>query len=217
MATKRFGKPYIWTTWLVKQVSGAEICRYSAWFKAHFKYDKFEEMAGDLVQWNKDHNRLMAARQQQLERDGWAVEVEAQNAFKLEGTTAVVAGKPDLVARKGNEVRIIDGKTGRERDSDIAQVLFYLYALPKVKPDLAGKLVTGEVEYSKGRDVLTVTSDDVTEDRIEEFVGMIAVIAGDHPPAKAPSREECKRCSIGPTDCPQRVMQDQNVAQVGAF
>lgn len=215
MATRRYGKPYIWVTWLAKQLGG-DMCRYSAWFKAHHKYEKFEEMTGDLSEWNREHNALMARRQNQLERDGWAVEVEAQNAFKVEGASAVVAGKPDLVARKGEVVRIIDGKTGRERDSDVYQVLFYLYGLPLAKPELKGKDLVGEVEYSKARDVREVLPEALDAERIEEIVGMIAVIASNDPPAKVPSREECKRCNIGPKDCPQRVMHDR-VAHVGAF
>jgi CRISPR/Cas system-associated exonuclease Cas4 (RecB family) len=216
MATKRTGRPYIWTTWLAKQLGG-DMCRYSAWFKAHFRYDKYEEMALDLSQWNKEHNALMLLRQRQLEADGWVVEVESQNDFKLEGRKAVVAGKPDLVARKGDAVRIIDGKTGRERDSDIFQVLVYLYALPLVRPELATKVLTAEVEYGKTKQIIEFGTDALTEERMDEIVGMISVIASDDPPAKVPSREECRRCNVGPKDCPQRVMKDQNVAQVGAF
>lgn len=216
MATKRGGLPYIWVTWLAKQLGGNP-CRWSAWFMARHRYDKVEEMGGDLAQWNREHNALVAARKKQLERDGWVVEVEEQNAFKLEGTKAVVAGKPDLVAMKGDVVKVWDGKTGREKDSDVEQVLFYLYALPMVRPSLKGKTLIGEVEYSKGRDVVTLTPDALDEDKLEEMHGMISVIASNDPPARAPSRELCKRCNIGPRDCPQRVTQDQNVAQVGAF
>lgn len=215
MATKRFGKPYIWVTWLAKLLGGNQ-CVYSAWFKAHFKYDKFEEMASNLAEWNADHNRLMAARKRELERTGWAVTVEAQNSFKLEGETAVVAGKPDIVATKDGLVLVVDGKTGRERESDIWQVLFYLFALPQSRPDLHGTL-EGEVQYARGDQRMSVTPADLTPERMNDIVSLIKVVASPTAPAKVPSREECVRCNIGPKDCPQRVMKDVGAVKVGAF
>lgn len=212
-ATKRTGKPYIWVTWLAKLLGGQQ-CLWSAWFKAHYKYDKHEEQATDLVKWNRDHTALMARRRRALEQEGWTVFAEDQNAFKLEGQVAVVAGKPDLVAVKDGHVLVIDGKTGRQRESDIWQVLFYLYAIPKSRPDLVGDLV-GEVEYKSG-DVITVTPDELEGERMEAIVDLIQLVAGDTPPKRVPSRPECKVCNIGPKDCPARVGAEQTTA-VGDF
>lgn len=213
MATRRNGLPYIYVTWLAKLLGGHQ-CLWSAWFKAHFKYDKFEEMASDLVKWNRDHNKLMATRRRELEEDGWTVTVEDANSFKLQGQTAVVAGKPDLVATKGDQILVVDGKTGRERESDIWQVLLYLFAVPKSRPDLKGDLV-GEVFYKSGAAV-TLTPAELTPERMNQVVSLIKVIGSDTPPPKTPSREECKVCNIGPADCPQRVQERRPVA-VGEF
>lgn len=213
MATKRTGLPYIYVTWLAKLLGGQQ-CLWSAWFKAHFKYDKHEEQAMDLVKWNRDHNALMARRRKRLEVEGWTVSVEEQNAFRLEGKSAIVAGKPDLVAVKDGQVLVVDGKTGRQRESDIWQVLFYLYALPKSRPDLVGALV-GEVEYRNG-DAITVTPDELAGERMEAIVDLIQIVAADTPPKRVPSRPECKVCNIGPLDCPQRVGAEQTTA-VGDF
>jgi CRISPR/Cas system-associated exonuclease Cas4 (RecB family) len=214
MATRRTGKAAIWVTWLAKLLGGHR-CIYSAWFKSHYRYDKFEEQALDLVKWNREHNALMAARVKELEADGWTVMVEDQNAFKLEGEVAVVAGKPDIVATKPGQVLVVDGKTGRERESDLWQVLFYLFAIPKSRPDLKGDLV-GEVQYAKGDVRITVTPADLDETRMEQLVGLIKTVAGSVPPPKAPSRAECKVCNIGHRDCPQRVGAEQTTA-VGEF
>lgn len=214
MATARTGKPYIWVTWLAKLLGGQQ-CVWSAWFKAHYKYDKFEEQAADLVKWNREHNKLMAARQRELEGQGYTVMVEDQNAFKLEGEVAVVAGKPDLVAVKPGEVLVVDGKTGRERESDIWQVLFYLFALPKSRPDLKGDLV-GEVQYARGDVRITLTPADLDEPRMKQVVDLIKVVAGDAEPPKRPSRQECKVCNIGFKDCPMRVGVEVTTA-VGEF
>lgn len=214
MATARTGKPYIWVTWLAKLLGGQQ-CVWSAWFKAHYKYDKFEEMAADLVKWNREHNKLMAARVKELEAEGWTVMVEDQNAFKLEGEAAVVAGKPDIVATKDGQVLVVDGKTGRERESDIWQVLFYLFAIPKSRPDLKGAL-EGEVQYAKGDVRITLTPADLDEQRLQQVVSLIKTVAGSEPPPKRPSRQECKVCNIGFKDCPQRVGVEQTVS-VGEF
>lgn len=213
MATKRVGKPYLYVTWLAKLLGGQQ-CTWSAWFKAHFKYDKHEEQAMDLVKWNRDHTALMARRRKQLESDGWTVTSEEQNAFKLEGAAAIVAGKPDLVATKDDQVLVVDGKTGRQRESDIWQVLFYLYALPKSRPDLVGAL-TGEVEYKNG-DVITLTPDALEGERMQALLDLIKVVSSDTAPSRVPSRQECRACNIGPKDCPQRVQAEQATA-VGDF
>lgn len=205
MATKRFGKPYIYVTWLAQLLGGRQ-CLWSAWFKAHFKYEKFEEMAFDLVKWNRDHNRMMAARVKELRAEGWTVTTEDQNSFKLEGASAVVAGKPDIVATKDDQILVVDGKTGKRKDADIWQVFLYLFAIPKSRPDLKGML-SGEVQYRD--ETFTVTPDELTPQRMDDILGLIKVISADQAPAKAPSRDECKRCNIGSKDCPQRIGEQQ--------
>jgi hypothetical protein len=110
----------------------------------------------------------------------------------------------------------VDGKTGRERESDIWQVLFYLFALPKSRPDLAGELV-GEVEYKSG-DAVTVTPDALAGERMEAIVDLIQIVSAEDPPKKVPSRPECRVCNIGPRDCPQRIGQQQeHTTLVGDF
>jgi CRISPR/Cas system-associated exonuclease Cas4 (RecB family) len=202
MAKSRKGKPYIFVTWLAKLLPEGRHCVWAAWFKAHYQYVKYEEQAADLTKWNADHTRLMERRQRQLEADGWTVTVENQNEFKLEGATAIVAGKMDLVAVKGDRVLVVDGKTGRERESDIWQVLIYLYALPKSRKDLPANL-EGEVHY-RGGDV-NLTPAELTPERLQQIVDLIKAISGDTPPPKHPARDECRFCNIGFGDCPERI------------
>lgn len=214
MATRRQGKPYIWTSNLAK-ILGGQRCVWALWFKSRYKYDKFEEQGGDLAKWNRDHDALMKRRRRQLEADGWTVTVEEANEFKLEGAVAVLAGKPDLIAIKGDRVLLVDGKTGREREADVWQVLIYLYALPKKRPELAALQIEGEVHYRAGD--ITVTPDELTDGgRLGPIVDLIKVVGSDTPPAKHPSREDCRFCNIGPKDCPQRVCALQTTT-VGDF
>lgn len=206
MATPRPGKPYVWVSHLAKLLGGGQ-CRWSLWFRARFKYDKYEPEATNLQEWNRDHARLMRDRRQELEDAGWHVTSEDQNAFKLEGTAALVAGKPDLVATMPGHALVIDGKTGRERESDRWQVLFYLYALPKARPDLLGdptKSFAGEVQYQRGNRRVAVQPRALTPARLNDIVTLIKMVGDPTPPTKAPSRTECRFCNIGPRDCPER-------------
>ncbi len=204
----RGSKPYIWVTWLAKALAGGS-CLYAPWFKAHFRYAKFEEEADKLPEWNREHTALMRARIAELEANGWTVTTEAQNDFKMEGSAAIVAGKPDAVATLGKHVLVIDGKTGRERESDFWQVFLYLYRWHHELNDPSLDL-RGLVAYKSGAD-RELQSRDLSPQNIGEMVKLIKVIAGPDAPAKAPSRQECRRCNVGPKDCPQRVMADQDV------
>lgn len=213
MAERRRGA-YIWTTWLAKAMSGAS-CPYRFWFSSNFKYAKHEEMATDLVRWNREHTALMQRRRRELEEDGWTCSVEEANAFRLEGKAGVVAGKPDLVAVKDGQCLVVDGKTGKERDSDLEQVLIYLWALPKSRPDLP-KQLEGEVLYKSGSSI-TVTSTEVTPEWTAKLVSTIQMLAAKEPPAKEPSRDTCRFCNVGQQDCPQRVTEKQVTTMVGDF
>jgi len=211
---RRGGLPWIYATWLAKLLGGDQ-CTWSAWFKARFRYVKFEEQALDLAEWNRDHNALMRDRKQELEECGYRVMTEAQNEFTLSGQSAIVVGKPDIIAVEeaveDPRVLIVDGKTGRERDSDVWQVFLYLYAYPLCRLDVKGKYA-GEVHYKRGDKRVPVPIASLTPDRRNDIIKMVKVIAGPEP-TRSPSREECKRCNIGAADCPERFKES---ALVGA-
>lgn len=219
MATRRTGnKVWIWSTWLAKAIANradTHQCLYSPWFKVRYKYDKYEEQATDLSKWNRDHTKLMKARRAELEADGWTIYEEDANSFKLEGAAAIVSGKPDLIAVKGDQVLVVDGKTGRERDSDIWQVLIYIYAIQKARPELADKRLEAEVHYRTGD--VTLTPAEFTPERQQQMVSMIGILASEEPPKKVPSRAECRFCNIGVKDCPERVTRDREAVAVADF
>ena len=71
------------------------------------------------------HTELVNKERESRERLGYEVFTEGQNSFRLRGRAATLAGKPDLIAVKGQDVVIIDAKTGsrhrptRSRSSSI--------------------------------------------------------------------------------------------------
>ena len=74
--------------------------------------------------------------------------IEGQNSFQLQGKSATLAGKPDLIARREDDVAIVDAKTGHESPSHAVQLMIYLYAVPRAleryrNAKLRGKSPTG--------------------------------------------------------------------------
>ena len=227
---RRSGKPYIWVTWL-SGILGGKQCVWAAWFKAHFRYQKHETQGADLAEWSADHDALMRARRKELERIGYEVTAESENDFQLEGQAAVIAGKADLIARhRANSAEhgvtphtiVIDGKTGAQRNSDFWQVLLYLFAFDR--PELRARLklvgeITGEIQYKRGDVRQEVARASLDRVRIGEIVDIVKVIASNDPPKRVPSRSECDRCNIGPSDCPERyaARQPATTVAVGEF
>lgn len=212
--TPRFGKPYIFVTWITGVLSGDRSCVYAPWLKAHFKYDKQPDENFNLAAWTADHTALVARRKAELETDGWTVTIEGQNDVRLKGNTALLAGKPDLIAVRGVEALVSDAKTGKQRHSDWFQILIYLFALPHVRPELVnGRRVSGEVVY---RDhVIAVEPEELTETRREEIATMLRTIGSDERPAPVPSRNECRMCDIA--DCASRFVEIDEPAETTAF
>lgn len=209
MTTPRRGA-YLWVTWLTPTLSGDAQCTWAPWFKAHFKFEKVERDGFNLAKWKSEHAEMVEARAAAMKADGWAVYTEDQNAFTLRGRVAAVGGKPDLVAVRGDEAKVIDCKGGKRRDSDVWQVLLYLLALPLTHAAVREKRLSGEVQYRDGS--LSIGGpDDFGPEMRERIIAAINAAGGKVQPPRVPSPRECGFCEIGPSDCPDRI--DQSVAE----
>ena len=111
---QRRDHPYIWTTSLPRLLTGECSCEYAAWFKAHYQRHTRQPSDFDAVQWQIEHTALLTETRDRFLASGYDVFTEAQNA--------VLAGRPDLLVVHGDDVLIIDVKTGQERPSHIAQL-----------------------------------------------------------------------------------------------
>ena len=56
----------------------------------------------------------------QLLESGYEVFVQAQNSFQLNGGSAILAVRPDLIIARGDHPLVIDGKTGQDNPSNVA-------------------------------------------------------------------------------------------------
>lgn len=201
-APRRYGLPFVWVTWITGLLSGDKQCVWAAWYRANFRYPKRPDPTFDSAAWTSDHNALVHRRRDELAADGWAIAVEGQNDIKFKGQTAVLAGKPDLVASRGDDVLISDAKTGKQRASDWWQALIYMLALPRVRPLLASpEHLAGEVVY--GNVVVPVAARDLTSERREQIFALLRVMGADAEPPRTPSANECRFCDIA--DCPDRI------------
>lgn len=212
MTTSRRGV-YVWVTWLTPLLSGDAQCEWAAWFKSHYQFTKLERGGFDLATWKVEHAAMVEARVEELRAEGWTVFVEGQNQFTLRGAAATVAGRPDIVATRGADARVIDCKSGKRRDSDVQQVLIYLLALPLYHPMLKGvdppPRLVGELQYRDGGDPVVVEPEFFTPALRDRITALIKRIGNGLPLTRVPSASECRFCDIGPGDCPDRVETSQ--------
>ncbi len=209
--TKPRPEPYVWATWLTKLLAGESSCVWSAWFRAHHHYAKVDSDF-DLDRWQTDHAALVGRTVAAFAADGYKVFTERQNQFTLAGRLGTLAGRPDVVAVRGNEGWVVDAKTGQPRASDRAQVMLYMWALARANPAYAGVRLRGRVEYNT-RHAL-IPAEEVDAAFVARVGGLLREVCGPAAPRKAPSGQECGCCPLTPEDCGDRLEEDMAYAGV---
>ncbi len=198
MAQLRATGPYVWVTWLPRLLSGESSCEWASWFKA--QHEGWSRMPSDFDQtgWLLNHTTLLNEQRERWELQGYSVLTEGQNSFNLRGSSAVLAGKPDLVARRRDQITVIDAKTGRPRPAHSAQVLIYMYALPRALERYKGLRTAGQVAYPDH--AVDVPTDAVDRRFVENLGGLIHRLASQMPARRVASPAECRFCEITPAD-----------------
>ena len=156
----------------------------------------------DQAGWLMNHTALLNRQRQRWEQQGYTVLTEGQNSFTLRGSSAVLAGKPDLVARRRDQVTVIDAKTGRSSPAHATQVLLYMYALPRALERYRGLSIAGQVAYSDH--VVDIPPEAVDGRFVENLGCLMRRPASEMPARRVPSPGECRFCEITPADCPER-------------
>ena len=149
------------------------------------------------------HTALVNRERDSLENLGYEVHTENQNLFRLRGSTATIAGKPDLIGEKAHEILISDAKTGQRSPSHRAQVQIYQYAVPKALPQFQGKRAAGQVRYPDA--YVSSPASSVTPEFVSNMSSLIRRLADDVPARRVPSAQECRYCDITRADCPERI------------
>ena len=190
---------YVWVSWLTSLLSGADVCQWKTWYRSHYTFEKrLGPDDGKLDAWRIAHDEMVRARVPKLRADGFVVQVEEQNAFKVRGRNgATVAGKPDIVVYgiDSSLGHVIDCKSGSPRDADAWQVRVYLWAF-----DLLGHTIpSGEVEYAHGSRMIG----EPTPGERERIAALVRLVSGPTAPPRQPSPTECRFCEIAA--CPDRI------------
>ncbi len=210
--------PSIWVTWLAKLMADESQCQWSLWFRTHFKYEKLSSDF-DSAKWNASHQALLMSRVSDLEAEGYRVYVEGENWFEIAGRRfpVRVSGKPDIVAIAGQHGFVEDCKTGRQKNSDLYQVLIYLLLVPVSSQRCRDLDLRGRLVYPDG--VMEIQANLVNEAFKEQFRGAIAILSDTTPARKVPSFQECRYCDISAQDCPERVEElvDQSIENHNLF
>ena len=203
MAERRSQGPYIWATTLAKLLTGENSCEWAGWFKAHHQSWVKPPSDFDSSAWMLKHTSLVNEEREKREQLGYTVSTENQNLFRLRGSSATIAGKPDLIAGKTHEVVVIDVKTGRVSPAHRAQVMIYQYAVPKVLEQYRGMRVRGHVRYPTSN--VGTPESAVDREFIENLGALVRRLAADTPARPVPSASECRFCDITAADCPARI------------
>ena len=193
-------KPYIWPSWFTKLLSGEDHCWWRAWTKTNYKVTKLPETKDRkdfFREYTEKHDAITVRRAEELRQLGCTVYVEDEAQFKMVGSAADVAGKPDIAAVRDRTLLVVDAKSGKKRSSDHYQVLIYMFALPLTWLRDKVDEVKGEVEYTDGpvpvRPLGPVEKDQILE-AIKKLTGS--------EPDPIPSVWECKYCDVA--KCPVR-------------
>ena len=195
--------PYIWTTWLARLLAGEASCEWAGWFRAHYEGWARPPSDFDSARWMLEHTALVNQARESREQLGYKVYTENQNSFRLKGKVATLAGKPDLIAVRGQDAVIIDAKTGRSSPYHAAQVLTYMYAVPRALDRYREMEFRGHVIYPDGNVQIPVSGMD--RRFIDRLGTLIRRLADETPARRVPSGSECRFCDITADDCPERV------------
>lgn len=196
--------PSVWVTWLAKLMTDEIQCPWSVWFRTHYKYEKLNRDF-DSAKWSANHRALLNDRLSQLQLEGWTVSVEGENWFEIMGRQYVIkiAGKPDILAIREEQIWVEDCKTGRRKNSDLYQMLLYMLLLPLSHPKRQGMKLQGRLVYPD--EVVEVPNEQLNEEFKVQFRKAIAYLSSTIPARKVPSFQECRYCDIPAEHCPERV------------
>ncbi len=216
MADLRDGLPYTWVTWLAKILAGDSSCEWAAWFRARHDPNSWQRVSKpSLDAWHIRHAALLSQIQDEWRQRKFSLWLEGQNYFKLRGSCEVLAGKPDMIAVRDRIGVVVDAKTGRPSPAHIAQVMLYMYAVPRALPLHRDITFDGLIVYEDHE--VYIPAVDVDDAFIDRAVSLIRRLSADEPPSKAPSASECRSATSPRPDCPERVSQAPSEVTTGDF
>ena len=188
--------PNSWVTHITGLLSGDEVCLFSPWIRSRQKFTDGK----DFTEWKIKHTALVQREERNLIEDGWKVRLENENYWRLRGETAILAGKPDIIAQKDAFFRVVDSKGGEPEDKHRIQVAVYMIAIPMAwKREL---LIHGEVAYEDH----SVYVEPHEADHVKPALfALMRQIGSTDVPVARPSWKECRFCPVPKSACAVKI------------
>lgn len=210
MADRRRSRASVWAKGLAKFLSGEDHCWYKVWLQSTHWIEKIPQTPEDTARMRghmDKHEAIAKRRAVVLRAAGYVVKMEDDTSFKVEGRTADLTGKCDIVAMKDGQALVVDAKGGRPRDADHWQVRIYLWALPRTW--LKGHELRGEIQY----ETEAVVVRGLEAGDLEAIAHAVRMASGEKP-VRTPSKWECDYCPIA--NCDQRYHDPDAAKRTGA-
>ena len=207
MAQARATGPRISPLWLAGLLSGEVQCQWASWFRTHHEdWDRVETPDLPGLDWQTQYTVQLNGCIRRYEEQGYTVSNGAPNAYSLSLGDAVLSGRPDVIAVKGDDCVVIDFPKGEANRSHAFQVMTHMYALPRAVERLRGMSPRGELGY--WQEQVDVPAGSLDREFVENLHRQAERLASGEPLARVPSVDECWTCDIGAADCPERMKND---------
>jgi CRISPR/Cas system-associated exonuclease Cas4 (RecB family) len=184
------GAPTVWVTWLAKALADPAHCRLPAWALTRFSVTTDDSYSGD---WAVKHAAIIGKVQQRLAAAGRSSEVE-KDVTLISRTGLPIAGSIDVWAPQVDDSAAvaIDAKTGKHNPAHRLQV--NLYQLITKATGEAVMPPRGMLSY-QDRDVW-INPAEASAELVSQVAELMEIIATDRQPAAAPSKSNCRFCSL---------------------
>ena len=201
--------PYVWATWLPRLLTGENSCEWAIWFKAHYQDWTRTPSEFSQAEWMLNHTALLNKRKANWKHSGFDVNIEGQNSFELQRQVSNAGGpaRPDHAERRPSGHRRREDRAG-ERQS-CRPVMIYLYAIPRALERYRTLKLRGQATYQDH--TVRIPAEAVDDQFIQNLGALIRRLAADKPPARVPSRPECRFCDISAADYPVRLDEPADV------
>ena len=207
MAQAHTNGPRISPVWLAGLLSGEAHCQWASWFRTHHEdWDRVEVPDLPGLDWETQYTHQLNDCIKRYEAQGYTVSNGGPNAYSLNIGEAVLSGRPDVIATKGEDCIVIDFPKGKANHSHAFQVMTHMYALPRAVERLRGISPRGELVY--WREMAEISAGSLDHEFIENLYRLAGRLAAVEPLARVPSPDECWVCDIGAADCPERMKDD---------
>jgi len=134
-----------------------------------------------------------------LSKEGKRYSISYDLEYPIEGGGAKIKGKADCVVEENNTISIYDCKTGKDRMSDQAQVMLYMYIMSR-DPKFERKEIKGVVAYHNHE----IEIPKLPETFESNLIYFFDSLCKDDALPKAPG-DSCKFCDITKADCAERI------------